>query len=199
MCFILQVGLDGELKAALSKLDLKLQAMEQRDLSISTDFGKITHVQTDLFEVLHSHRIRVRRICMHMEESGVISVIGSVFVSYFVPYSISSPSPLHPPLPPSLPTSLPLHVMINRSTWITPSFERPARMATPYSLYPHSTRLNDATLQCLSQRGSMLLLLFQHKPQHPVYHCLEQLREEVWMILRALRKVWSFVHVHVHV
>ena len=89
MCFILQVGLDGELKAALSKLDLKLQAMEQRDLSISTDFGKITHVQTDLFEVLHAHRIRVRRICMHMEESDVIS---SVFVSYFVPYSIS-PSP----------------------------------------------------------------------------------------------------------
>ena len=54
------MGLDGELKSALSKLDLKLQAKEERDLSITTDFGKITHVQTDLFEVLHAHRIRVR-------------------------------------------------------------------------------------------------------------------------------------------
>ena len=54
-----QVGLDGELKAVLSKLDLKLQTKEQKRLSISTDFGKITHIQTDLFEVLHAHRIRV--------------------------------------------------------------------------------------------------------------------------------------------
>lgn len=53
------MGLDGELKSVLSKLDLKLQAKEQKSLSISTDFGKITHVQTDLFEVLRAHRIRV--------------------------------------------------------------------------------------------------------------------------------------------
>ncbi|CAI7994501.1 hypothetical protein GBAR_LOCUS1465 [Geodia barretti] len=54
-----EVGLDGELKSVLSTLDLKLQAKEQKSLSISTDFGKITHLQTDLFEVLHAHRIRV--------------------------------------------------------------------------------------------------------------------------------------------
>ena len=60
----IQVGLDGELKSVLSKLELKLQAKEQRSLSIITDFGSITHVQTDLFEVLHAHRIRVGlRVC----------------------------------------------------------------------------------------------------------------------------------------
>ena len=33
-------------------------------MSISTDFGKITHVQTDLFEVLHTHRIKVWILCI---------------------------------------------------------------------------------------------------------------------------------------
>jgi hypothetical protein len=54
-----EFGLDGELRAVLSKLDLKLHAMEEKNMSISTDFGKITHVQTDLFEVLYAHRIKV--------------------------------------------------------------------------------------------------------------------------------------------
>lgn len=57
-----QVGLDGELKSALSVLNLELKAKEQKRLSISTDFGKITHIQTNLFEVLHAHRIRVRKL-----------------------------------------------------------------------------------------------------------------------------------------
>ena len=55
----MQVGLDGEIKSALAMLDLKLHAKENKKLSISTDFGKITHIQTDLFEVLHAHRIKV--------------------------------------------------------------------------------------------------------------------------------------------
>ena len=54
-----QVGLDGELKSALAKLDFKVQSKEEKNLSITTDFGKITHIQTDLFEVLHAMRIRV--------------------------------------------------------------------------------------------------------------------------------------------
>ena len=55
----MQVGLDGEIKSALAMLDVKLHAKEYKKLSISTDFGKITHIQTDLFEVLHAHRIKV--------------------------------------------------------------------------------------------------------------------------------------------
>lgn len=58
----LQVGLDGGLKSALAELNLELKAKEQKDLSISTDFGKITHIRTNLFEVLHAHRIRVRKL-----------------------------------------------------------------------------------------------------------------------------------------
>ena len=55
----LQVGLDGELKSTLAKLDFKVQSKAEKNLSITTDFGKITHIQTDLFEVLHAMRIRV--------------------------------------------------------------------------------------------------------------------------------------------
>ena len=58
------MGLDGELKSALSALSLELKAKEQKHLSISTDFGKITHIQTNLFEVLHAHRIRVRKLSL---------------------------------------------------------------------------------------------------------------------------------------
>lgn len=52
--------MDGELKSALANLDLEMQAKEQKYMSISTDFGKITHIHANLFEVLHAHRIRVR-------------------------------------------------------------------------------------------------------------------------------------------
>ena len=71
----IKVGLDGELKSVLSKLDLKLQAKEQKSLSISADFGKITHVQTDLFEVLHAHRIKVG--CVYVCLSHKYSVCAS--------------------------------------------------------------------------------------------------------------------------
>ena len=40
-------------------LQFGLHAREEKNMSISTDFGKISHVQTDLFEVLHTHRIKV--------------------------------------------------------------------------------------------------------------------------------------------
>ena len=62
------MGLDGELKSVLSRLDLKVQAKEQKTLSISTDFGRITHIQTDLFEVLHAHRIRVQLMYVLKEQ-----------------------------------------------------------------------------------------------------------------------------------
>ena len=71
----IKVGLDGELKSVLSKLDLKLQAKEQKSLSISADFGKITHVQTDLFEVLHAHRIKVVCVCMCVYRTSTLCAL----------------------------------------------------------------------------------------------------------------------------
>jgi hypothetical protein len=42
-----------------TSVEFGLHAREEKNMSISTDFGKISHVQTDLFEVLHTHRIKV--------------------------------------------------------------------------------------------------------------------------------------------
>ena len=44
--------MDAELKEALLKLNMKVKGKYSHQTSITTDFGKITHIETDLFKVL---------------------------------------------------------------------------------------------------------------------------------------------------
>ena len=44
-------GADADLKEALAKLNLDLKGKFEKKTSITTDFGKITHIETDMFDV----------------------------------------------------------------------------------------------------------------------------------------------------
>ena len=54
-----QLCLDGELKEALIKLDSRLQSEKDKKMCVVADFGRITHVSTDLFPVLNSRTYKV--------------------------------------------------------------------------------------------------------------------------------------------
>lgn len=47
-----ELGMDVELKEALTHLNMKVKGKYSHQHSITTDFGKITHIETDLYDVL---------------------------------------------------------------------------------------------------------------------------------------------------
>ncbi len=78
-----QLGLDAELKEALVKFDMRFQSGDQKKLNITADFGRITHVTTDLFPVLSARKIKVNRdhpiVQEAMEKGGALFIISTVY------------------------------------------------------------------------------------------------------------------------
>jgi hypothetical protein len=82
-----QVNLDAELnlREALVNLDAKLNVDEQKKLSITADFGKVTHVSTDLLTSCSSKKLQVNTdhpiVQEAMEKGGAMFVITSMYTA----------------------------------------------------------------------------------------------------------------------
>ena len=82
-----QVNLDAELnlREALVNLNAKLNVDEQKKLNITADFGKVTHVSTDLLTSCSSKKLHVNTehpiVQEAMEKGGAMFVITSMYTA----------------------------------------------------------------------------------------------------------------------
>lgn len=82
----LDVSGDFDLEAALSKLasaDFKFKAGETKTIRVSTDFGKVTHISTDLVNSVVSGQIQVKPdhpiVKKAIDNGGVMFVVSTIY------------------------------------------------------------------------------------------------------------------------
>lgn len=78
-----QLGLDAELKEALVKFDMRFQTSDQKKLNITADFGRITHVSTDLFPMMSARKVKVNTehpvVREAIEKGGALFIISTIY------------------------------------------------------------------------------------------------------------------------
>lgn len=90
------VGGDLDLETALTKLagaDFNFKAGETKNLTIVTDFGKVTHISTDLIKSVVKEKVQVRPdhpvVKRAIENGGVMFVITEIFQAEHCNLSVS--------------------------------------------------------------------------------------------------------------
>ncbi len=75
--------LDAELKDALVNFDVRFQTSDQKALDITTDFGRITHVTTDLFPLMSGRKVRVNPthpvVQEAIEKGGTLFIVSTIY------------------------------------------------------------------------------------------------------------------------